>query len=330
LLNKVVFSHADFHCPWTTLALQNLISVLLIAAGNALGVTKAGRFSRALSLDMAVPVAWFVVFLFSNAESTRHIGIPVLTVWKSVAPMMVALFERFYFGDRFSKHVYFAMSLIALSALVTAFNDLEYSLVGYCWAAVNVGANVTYLASLRIYLRSSNVSALDKTFHSNLLSLVPMVALAFYTGETSHVVEDILRTTVAFRAVFFVSGLLTTAVCATAFWTISVTNGATLSFIGGLNKVPMILVSLMLFETRMNIAGWVGVTLGIVAGIVFMRAKALSMTHVAPTLKAVDPCKDSNSELPTVMAEESPIEASASLLDSIIAQTRRRIGLGVY
>lgn len=329
LLNKIVFSHAEFHCPWTTLALQNLISVMVIAVGNLLGVTEAGRISRRLSFEMLIPAVWLSLFLFSNAESTRYINIPVLTVWKSVAPMMVALTERFYFGDRFSSNVYFAMLLIALSALVTGINDLEYSFVGYCWAVVNVATNVTYLASLRIYLHRANVSALDKTFHSNLLSLIPMVGLAFYTGESKHVMDDILRTSAGFRVVFVISGLLTTAVCATAFWTISVTNGATLSFIGGLNKVPMILISLLIFETRMNVAGWVGVILGIFAGIVFMRAKA-SSSHPPSVSKVIDPCKMSDAALPDIFAERTTSDLAASMLGSILAHTRRRMGLIGY
>jgi GDP-mannose transporter len=282
LLNKVVFSHEVFHNPWTLISIQNVLSVLLISLGHLLGVTSAGRFSPKLARDLLVPVVWFVVFIFSNAQSMRYINIPVLTVWKSVAPMAVALFERCYFGDRFSRHVYIAMLLIALSALVTAANDLEYSLVGYCWGAVNVVSNVAYLAALRIYLNAPNVSALEKTFHSNLLSLIPMVALAVASQETTHVLGDFMMTSSLFWVAVVASGLLTTAVCATAFWTISVTNGSTLSFVGGLNKVPTILISLLLFETQMSTAGWLGVSLGIFAGLVFLRAKTVSSPHAPP------------------------------------------------
>lgn len=287
LLNKVVFSHSRFHYPWTTLAVQNVLSVLLISGGHVLGLTQAGSYSRKLGRDLCVPILCFVLFIFTNAQSMRYINIPVLTVWKSLGPMFVTLFERFYFGDRFSMRVYLAMGLIVLSALVTAINDLEYSAVGYFWAAANVFANVAYLASLRMYLRSPSVSALDKTFHSNLLSLIPIVLLAFLSDETQYVIRDFQTTSHMFKFIFVLSGFLTTAVCATAFWTISLTNGSTLSFIGGMNKVPMILISLLVFETRLSWAGWVGVGLGIFAGWVFMRAKSVAPTQSKSTSGSV-------------------------------------------
>jgi GDP-mannose transporter len=305
LLNKIVFSHSRFHYPWTTLAVQNTLSVSLIALGNLLGLTPAGRYTPKLARDMSIPIVCFVAFIFTNAQSMRYINIPVLTVWKSLGPMFVTIFERFYFGDAFQSRVYLAMALITLSAFVTAINDLEYSVVGYLWAAANVFANVAYLASLRIYLRSPHISALDKTFHSNLLSLIPICTMVYLSDETQHVTRDFQTTSFLFKAIFVLSGFITTAVCATAFWTISLTNGSTLSFIGGLNKIPMILISLLMFDTEMTLAGWFGVALGVLAGMVFMRAKQVTAMsyRLAPSssggVKAKDPSATSSSHRQT-------------------------------
>lgn len=276
IMNKVVFSHAHFHFPWFTLAFQNLVSVCLICIANLLGFTRSGTLSAPLARSMPFPILFFVLFIFTNAQSLRYVNLPVLTVWKSLGPMFVTLFERLYFGDSFSTQVYTSMLLIVLSAFVTAINDLEYSVVGYFWAAMNVLANVAYLASLRIFLKDPNIPALDKTFHSNLLSIIPILPMALISGEFSHVFNALAERSTGFKLAYFASGFLTTAVCATAFWTISVTNGSTLSFIGGFNKVPIILLSLFLFDMHISIAGWIGVTLGVLAGIVFVKAKTTS------------------------------------------------------
>lgn len=188
--------------------------------------------------------------------------------------MFVTLFERFYFGDRFDTRVYLSMGLIVLSAFVTAINDLEYSAIGYIWAALNVVSNVAYLASLRIYLRDPAITPLSKTFHSNLLSIIPILPMSFAFSEIPAVITALNASSFWFKLAYLLSGLLTTAVCASAFWTISVTNGSTLSFIGGLNKLPIILLSLFIFDMRVSYAGWVGVILGVVAGFIFVRSKA--------------------------------------------------------
>lgn len=273
LMNKVVFSHAHFHFPWFTLAFQNLISVCLITLARLLGFTSSGRLSVRLTRSMPLPILFFVLFIFTNAQSLRYVNIPILTVWKSLGPMFVTLFERLYFRDRFETPVYLSMLLIVLSAFVTAINDLEYSPVGYFWAALNVLANVAYLASLRIFLNDPALSALDKTFHSNLLSVIPILPMALASREFPHVFHALAQRSLGFKLAYVASGFLTTAVCASAFCTISLTNGSTLSFIGGFNKVPIILFSLFLFDMHISVAGWAGVSLGVLAGIVFIKAK---------------------------------------------------------
>lgn len=276
LMNKVVFSHASFNYPWSTLAFQNTISCATILAARAARLTSHRLYIRPLARAMPVPIAAFVAFIFTNAQSLRYVNIPVLTVWKSLGPMFVTLSEAFFFGDAFPSAVYLSMGLIVLSALVTAINDLEYSPVGYCWAAANVAANVLYLGSLRAYLRDTRAGPLEKTFHSNLLSLLAIVPLAIANGEFPGVFRALAVRGPWFQAAFVLSGCLTTAVCASAFWTIAVTNGSTLSFIGGFNKAPIILLSLLMFDVRVSRAGWLGVGLGFVAGVVFIRAKTVS------------------------------------------------------
>lgn len=202
-------------------------------------------------------------------------------MWKSVAPMAVALFEHLYLGDRFSRGVYLSMAFIAFSALLTAVNDLKYSLVAYAWALGKVVANVAYLASLVFNSIRPRSRRLTRLFIPILLSLILMVAFAS-VAESSHVVRDFATTSALFRCVFSFSGLLTTAVCTSAFWTLSVTKGSMLSFVGGLNKVPMILIALLMFEIQMNVSGWAGVGLGVIVGLVFIQAKAISDKVYSP------------------------------------------------
>lgn len=280
IMNKIVFSHAHFHYPWFTLAVQNLISVATISMAKYLGLTTCGTLSAPLTRKMPVPILCFVCFIFTNAQSLRYVNLPVLTVWKSLGPMFVTLFERFYFRDSFSTSVYVAMVLIVLSAFVTAIHDLEYSPIGYMWALLNVFSNVAYLASLRIYLRDPDISSLDKTYHSNLLSIIPIIPMALLSNELPTVFNAFAVRSAWFKFAFLFSGFLTTAVCASAFWTISLSNGSTLSFIGGFNKVPIILLSLFLFDMRISVEGWIGVTLGVVAGILFIFAKS-SQRHLS-------------------------------------------------
>lgn len=278
ILNKLVFSAAKFHYPWFTLAFQNIISVLLILIAGFFRITNAGALNLELSRAIALPCVCFVAFIFTNAQALRYLSLPVLTVWKSLGPLAITVVEAVAFRVRFSRAVYLASALVAISAAVTAKFDIEYSPLGYTWAAANLAANVAYLVSLRVCLKNSRASSLDKTFHSNLLSLILIVPLSWASGETVSVLDALSRRSLGFKLCYVASGAVTTAVCASAFWTIQVTSGSTMSFIGGMNKIPIVIISLLVFDDNVSLMGWVGVALGIVAGIVFVRAKANALT----------------------------------------------------
>lgn len=300
IVNKLVFSASGFYYPWFTLAFQNLVSVALITVARAFGLTNAGRLELGLSRAIALPCACFVAFIFTNAQALRHLSLPVLTVWKSLGPLAVTLAEAAVFRQRFPSQVYAAMALVAFSALVTARFDIEFSPVGYAWAAANVAANVAYLISLRVCLKGSRASSLEKTFHSNLLSLLLIVPLSIAFREVPLVIRALYLKSSAFQMCYVLSGALTTAVCASAFWTIQLTSGSTMSFIGGMNKIPIVIISYLVFGDRVSTMGWFGVSLGIVAGIVFIRAKSNTLTKTPASSplssKSITPPVDSNSE----------------------------------
>ncbi len=306
ILNKLVFSAAKFHYPWFTLAFQNIISVLLILAASFLRLTNAARLNAELSRAIALPCVCFVAFIFTNAQALRYLSLPVLTVWKSLGPLAITVVEATVFRVRFSRAVYLASSLVAISAAVTAKFDIEYSALGYAWAAANLAANVAYLVSLRVCLAKSKASSLEKTFHSNLLSLLLIIPLSFAMGETKSVFVALKARSIGFKICYVLSGAVTTAVCASAFWTIQVTSGSTMSFIGGMNKIPIVIISLIVFDDNVSFMGWVGVALGIVAGIVFVRAKASALSANELRTPLSSPLTGSNSSIGSGRATSLP------------------------
>lgn len=78
-----------------------------------------------------------------------------------------------------------------------------------------------------------------------------------------------------FLVAYVLSGVLTLGICGSAFWCITTANGSTLSFIGGFNKIPIVILGAILFETKISLAGWIGVAFGLLAGIVFVRVKSM-------------------------------------------------------
>ncbi|PXF46957.1 GDP-mannose transporter [Gracilariopsis chorda] len=275
LANKAIFSENKLNFPWMLLGVQSGVVALLLMVYYSVDRNYT-LFKRDLLRQMLLPCVFFTCFIFTNARALRYISLPVLTVIKSMAPMGVALAERVMFKEKVSFATYGAMMLIVGGNGVTALHDMEFDLVGYAWAFVNVIMNIAYVISLR-YCLSNSYSTGEKTLHSNTLACAFIFPLALACGEWPEFVLEFNRTSGRFKALFMVSCVLAAGIGASVFWVITAASGSTLSFVGASNKVLVVILGAALFETRISAAGWAGVGMGTVAGFVFALSKAVDV-----------------------------------------------------
>ncbi|KAJ8906980.1 hypothetical protein NDN08_003463 [Rhodosorus marinus] len=309
LANKVVFSKASFNFPWGTIAIQNIVSLLALASYLIIAPQATFRFDFGLLRRLVFPMWCFCLFLYSNAKALRFISLPVLTVLKSFAPLGVSIMEVLFFKDLLTKDAVFCMIMVVASNYVTAYNDVEFSLEGYVWAGINVASNIAYLLTLRRCL-SENYDSVQLALHSTLVSSMLIVPISVVHGDFPSLVYSLLETSQKFRIFFFGSGLLAAGITISTFWCLAETNGSTLSFLGAMNKIPIVLLGSYLFESHITLLGWVGIFMSIFAGYFFARSKVpkhmtpQSTQEQSPTMEAIE--TKTGRDLDSESEEDSP------------------------
>lgn len=272
LANKFIFSAEKLNYPWMLLGIQSVLVTSALSIYCAL--TRGHVIRPALLRDMFIPCALFTAYIFTNARTLRYISLPVLSVIKSLAPMGIAVAERAMFNERISVGTYSAMALIVAGNIATALNDIEFLPLGYIWAFCNVLCNILYVLSLRFCL-SKEYSPLEKTIHSNLIAATCyMLPLAVANGEMTGFWADFTQTSKAFKTVYGCACILSAGIGASVFWVVQTSNGSTLSFAGASNKFLVVLLGAVLFQANISFVGWIGVMLGVVAGVLFTLSKA--------------------------------------------------------
>lgn len=273
LANKAIFSETRLNYPWMLLGVQSVVVTLMLLVYYAATTDGKLLIQAELLRQMFLPCTFFTLFIFTNACALRHISLPVLTVVKSLAPMGIALAERALFGERVSLATYGAMAMILSGNAVTVLHDIEFNARGYTWSGLNVLMNVGYVVSLR-YCLSDKFSSGMKTLHSNILACTFIFPLAMMSGETPGFYIEFGQTSLRFRMLFLLSCVLAAGIGASVFWVIRTASGSTLSFVGASNKVFVVILGAVLFEAKISPAGWVGVGMGTLAGLLFAVAKA--------------------------------------------------------
>lgn len=69
------------------------------------------------------------------------------------------------------------------------------------------------------------------------------------------------------------SGLLGLAISFTSMWFLGQTSPTTYSLVGSLNKIPMSLAGLLLFNVPLSVPNLFSILFGLFAGVFFARAK---------------------------------------------------------
>lgn len=115
---------------------------------------------------------------------------------------------------------------------------------------------------------------MEKTLHSNLLAACFMFPMAVAGHEVIPFIDHMTNAPFEFKLIYTLSCVLAAGIGASIFWLVQQTSGSTLSFAGACNKIPVVILGAILFNTHISPEGWLSVFFGIFAGVIFAVAKA--------------------------------------------------------
>jgi len=168
------------------------------------------------------------------------------------------------------------MALLILGALIAAVNDLSFTTAGYVWMMTNVCANVAHLIVLRKLKLNRDLSNMQILHYSALWSLVWLIPVGLYEdiwGAWGH----LFKMPLTFRLVVASTGINSVLMFLATVWCLERVSGSTYSMVGALNKIPIAIIGFVFFNSPTTRWGVVGVSIGLLGGIVFTLAKLNEM-----------------------------------------------------
>lgn len=222
----------------------------------------------------------FIGMLVSGMYSLRYINIAMVTILKNVTNIMTAIGELYIFRKHQNQKVWIAMFLMIISAISGGITDLSFDSVGYAWQFLNCILTASYSLTLRrmmdkakLLTRSGSLNEVSMVLLNNLLSLPFAIFLILLFGEWQYIVNtDVIRMPM-FWVVATASGLFGLAISFTSMWFLHQTGPTTYSLVGSLNKIPISIAGLLVFEVPLSVSNFFSILFGLFAGIFFARAK---------------------------------------------------------
>jgi GDP-mannose transporter len=121
--------------------------------------------------------------------------------------------------------------------------------------------------------QSGNLNEFSMVLLNNTLSLPLGLLLSYFFNEMDYLYQTPLLRLPSFWMVMTLSGLLGLAISFTSMWFLHQTGATTYSLVGSLNKIPLSIAGIVLFNVPTSLQNSASILFGLVAGVVFARAK---------------------------------------------------------
>ncbi|AEE28103.2 golgi nucleotide sugar transporter 2 [Arabidopsis thaliana] len=259
ILNKIVLSSYNFNAGVSLMLYQNLISCLVVAVLDISGVVSVEKFNwKLIRVWMPVNVI-FVGMLVSGMYRNRGgIHVPQKAEQQGLGCNV--------HDDHFCNQRRYHGSHIRCSRVT--------------WQLANCFLTASYSLTLRRVMdkakqstKSGSLNEVSMVLLNNLLSIPFGIILIILLGEWRYVISTDVTKDSMFWVVATASGFLGLAISFTSMWFLHQTGPTTYSLVGSLNKVPISLAGLVLFNVPLSLPNLFSILFGLFAGVVFARAK---------------------------------------------------------
>ncbi|XP_078434160.1 golgi nucleotide sugar transporter 1 isoform X4 [Wolffia australiana] len=218
--------------------------------------------------------------LITSMFSLKYINVAMVTILKNVTNVITAVGEMYLFKKHHGGKVWASLSLMIVSAVSGGVTDLAFHGVGYAWQILNCFLTASYSLTLRRVMdtakqvtKSGSLNEFSMVLLNNSLSLPLGLLLVFIFGEVDYLSKTPLLKMPMFWFVITCSGFLGLAISFTSMWFLHQTGATTYSLVGSLNKIPLSLAGILLFKVPTSLQNFLSIIFGLLAGILFARAK---------------------------------------------------------
>jgi len=254
LANKSLASSLDVRAPVALLLMQNCVATALVVCCKQAGLVRYDGFDGATALKWLPVNACFVVMLLTSFIAMRFLSVPMITVFKQLANLLTVGGELYFFGKSVSKGVVLSLATMIVGACLATNNDVDFSLAGYCWQGANCVATSAYVLYLKHATKTIPLSKFGMVFYNNFLSLPLLLFISVAAGELSEIKAAHDRGSL--NAYFFAFNAFAGAVGFflnfASVWCISATSATTYAVVGALNKIPVTVLGVLLFDATVS------------------------------------------------------------------------------
>lgn len=251
---------------------QNILAVVMVEAAKYMKLIDYPNFQYSVALAWLPMNALFVTMLCSGFLALFYVSVPMVQTFKNLTNIVTVFGDWYFFGEIITPLSIIAIFIMTIGAVFAGLNDLQFSVVGYFWMAINCLSTAAYTLYMRYASRNIKIPRMGMIFYNNLLSVLFLLPLIFICGETPNLADPKIMSG-EFVFMNTLAGLLGAGLNFSSLWCVSATSATTYSIVGTLNKIPVTILGYCLFDTVITKDGLAFITVASVGGILYGISK---------------------------------------------------------
>ncbi|CAK7232157.1 GDP-mannose transporter into the lumen of the Golgi [Sporothrix bragantina] len=315
VVNKYLVSGTYWNMNSLYLAFQSLVCVLTVYILSLIGAMPKLETITLRNCRTFLPMGSLLVgMIYTGAKALQYLSVPVYTIFKNLAIIVVAYGEVLWFGGRVTPLALLSFGLMVFSSVIAAWTDIQTALtgthpavatdvvstlnLGYAWMFANVMCSAAFVLGMRRLTRNLQFKDRDTMFYNNMMSIPILILLSLLTEDWS--AENLARnfpseTRNSQMVGILYSGFMAIGISYCSAWCVRVTSSTTYSMVGALNKLPIALSGLVFFGTPATFGSVSAIIIGFVAGLVYSWAKIRKTQVEAEKLPTAQPVMSASS-----------------------------------
>lgn len=268
ILNKTVFQFLDFEYPMALTAMHMLCSgigswvscyILKVYEPAKLDMKREGQM-------FAFSLLFTANIIFGNV-SLRYVSVPFNQVMRATVPGATMLLSWMFLQQTFSLERKLSMVLVSMGVVTACYGDLDFTWFGFWITNVAVA-----MAALKVVVSSwfltgdLKLHPIDLLNRMSWLALVQSLFFAYQYGE----IDEIRERWDAFGAsdwmTIWATGVISFFLNISSFYVNQVTSALTLTVVGNVKQVAVIVLSVFIFNNPITLVNSIGVFIVILGG----------------------------------------------------------------
>ncbi|GBG29937.1 GDP-mannose transporter [Hondaea fermentalgiana] len=279
LINKLILTSYGFPYHMALLLYQNAVSVLLLQGARCMGLVDFANLNRSQIIAWIPLDFLFVGMLLTSFLSLGLLSVPMATIFKNTTNILVTAGDYFFYGREVSRPIVGSLLIMLFGAIMAGRSDLEFDPWGYFWAGANCCITAAYVLYMPRAMSDSKLNAFGRVYYNNLLSLPLIVGMDLFSSNDLGKIlttEITMMTSIDFGFVLCMvtSGCIGFFLSLSSFHCVQLTSPTTYAMVGAMNKIPLAVMGVIIFQTRLSASSTTFIFVSLIAGAMYAYAKS--------------------------------------------------------